>query len=269
MVLPLGNTNTYLFFVLAAVFYCLAVVPTAVSSSATPKPLVSVKLDLYQQWRNSPVAVFGVLMTGISNSAFGTLVAVYGNRMGLALTTIALFASIPILAGAIAQIPVGYLSDKIDRRRVLIGLAALAIIAEAGFIVLQPDDRTINLLLASLLGAAIYSMYPVIVAHAGDHAPPDSHIQTSVGLLLVFGMGSIAGPLAAGLAMYLVSPSGLFMTLMAAHVALVGFAFWRIISRETVGDDEKVTFRFSPLARSSTPETVAMAPGIDETDVKK
>ena len=269
MVLPLGNTNTYLFFVLAAVFYCLAVVPTAVSSSATPKPLVSVKLDLYQQWRNSPVAVFGVLMTGISNSAFGTLVAVYGNRMGLALTTIALFASIPILAGAIAQIPVGYLSDKIDRRRVLIGLAALAIIAEAGFIVLQPDDRTINLLLASLLGTAIYSMYPVIVAHAGDHAPPDSHIQTSGGLLLVFGMGSIAGPLAAGLAMYLVSPSGLFMTLMAAHVALVGFAFWRIISRETVGDDEKVTFRFSPLARSSTPETVAMAPGIDETDVKK
>ena len=264
MVLPLGNTNTYLFFVLAAVFYSLAVVPTAVSSSANPNPLASVKLNLPQQWRNSPIAVFGVLMAGISNSAFGTLAAVYGNRMGLALTTIALFASIPILTGAIAQIPVGYLSDRMDRRRVLIGLAIIAIIAEIGFILVQPDDRMINLLLVSALGTAIYSMYPVIVAHASDHAPPNSHMQTSGGLLLVFGLGSIVGPLAAGLLMYLGGPSGLFITLLAAHLALVGFAAWRILSHETVDDYKKVAFKFSPLARSTTPETVAMASEVHE-----
>ena len=65
MTLTLGSTNTFLFFVLAAMFYCLALVPTAISSSASPQPLVTVKLDIASQWKNSPIAVFGVLMVGV------------------------------------------------------------------------------------------------------------------------------------------------------------------------------------------------------------
>ena len=255
MTLILGSTNTFLFFVLAAMFYCLALVPTAISSSASPQPLVTVKLDIASQWKNSPIAVFGVLMVGVSNSAFGTLAAVYGNRVGLALSTIALFASIPILAGALAQIPVGYLSDRMDRRRVLIGLALLAICAELGFILLQPDGRVVNLLLSALFGGCVYSMYPVIVAHASDHAPPNSHIQTSGGLLFVYGIGAIAGPLIAGIGMNTGGASGLFMTTICAHVVLVAFGLWRIRKRDTVSDQEKVQFQYAPLARASTPET--------------
>ena len=255
MTLILGSTNTFLFFVLAAMFYCLALVPTAISSSASPQPLVTVKLDIASQWKNSPIAVFGVLMVGVSNSAFGTLAAVYGNRVGLALSTIALFASIPILAGALAQIPVGYLSDRMDRRRVLIGLALLAICAELGFILLQPDGRVVNLLLSALFGGYVYSMYPVIVAHASDHAPPNSHIQTSGGLLFVYAIGAIAGPLIAGIGMNTGGASGLFMTTICAHVVLVAFGLWRIRKRDTVSDQEKVQFQYAPLARASTPET--------------
>ncbi len=255
MTLTLGSTNTFLFFVVGAMFYCLALVPTAISSSASPKPLVTVQLDIGSQWKNSPVAVFGVLMVGVSNSAFGTLAAVYGNRIGLALSTIALFASIPILAGALAQIPVGYLSDRMDRRRVLIGLALLAICADLGFILLQPDGRFLNLVLSGLFGGCIFSMYPVIVAHASDHAPPNTHIQTSGGLLFVYGIGAIAGPLIAGVGMYAGGASGLFMTTICAHVLLVAFGLWRIRERDTVSDEEKVQFQFAPLARASTPET--------------
>jgi len=255
MTLTLGNTNTFLFFAIGAMFYCLALVPTAISSSASPQPLVTVKLDVRSQWNNSPVAVFGVLMVGVSNSAFGTLAAVYGNRLGLALSTIALFASIPILAGALAQIPVGYLSDRVDRRRVLIGLALLAICADLGFIFLQPDDRFVNLLLSALFGGCVFSMYPVIVAHASDHAPPNSHIQTSGGLLFVYGLGAIAGPLIAGVGMYAGGPSGLFLTTICAHILLVGFGLWRIRERDTVSDEDKVQFQYAPLARASTPET--------------
>ena len=84
------------------------------------------RLDLRSLWRNSPVAVMGVALIGVSNSAFGTLAAVYADRIGLVLTTVALFTSLPILAGAAAQIPVGYLSDRIDRRKVLVGIAVVA-----------------------------------------------------------------------------------------------------------------------------------------------
>lgn len=92
LTLTLGDSSGYLFFVLGAMFYSLALIPTSASSSASPKPLVSVKLDLRALWRNSPVAVFAVFMIGISNSSFGTLAAVYGSRIGLDVSSIALFA---------------------------------------------------------------------------------------------------------------------------------------------------------------------------------
>ena len=258
MALTLGSTAGYTFFVLAAVVYCVALVPTAISSSAAPNPLVSVRLDLAGLWRNSPVAVAGIFLVGISNSAFGTLAAVYADRVGLVLTTIALFASIPILAGAAAQVPVGWLSDRMDRRRVLLGLTAVAIAADLAFILLAPDTRGLNLILAAMFGASVLAMYPVILAHANDHAPDGQFIQTSGGLLLVFGLGSIVGPLIAGIAMTRLGPTGLFMTSLGAHVVLVVFTLARMALRAPVRTADKTAFVVTLPARALTPETAAM-----------
>lgn len=259
MTLTLGDTNGYLFFVLGAMFYCLALIPTAITSSQTPKPLVTVKLNIRALWKNSPIAFFGVLMVGVSNGAFGTLSAVYADRIGLVLAAIALFASLPVLAGAVAQVPVGIFSDRIDRRKVLIAIAAVAICSDIAFLVLRPEDRLSNLLLASLFGAAVFSMYPVIVAHASDHAEPGTYIQISGGLLMLYGVGAIVGPLVAGGLMSVFGPSGLFLTTLAAHVPIVLFAMWRISRRAPVAQGSKVDFVPAPMARASTPETFALA----------
>jgi MFS family permease len=259
LMLTLGDPNGFFFFVLGAMFYILALIPTAISSTTTPRPLVSVKLDLRRLWRNSPIAVFGVFMVGISNSAFGTLAAVYADRIGLALTGVALFASLPIMAGAIAQIPVGILSDKVDRRWVLVGISVIAVIADLCFILVAPDSRVMNLALACLFGASIFAMYPVMIAHANDHASPDEYLQTSGGLLMVFGLGSIAGPLIAGAGMSNIGVSGLFLTTVGAHVLLVVFALFRITRRSAVASEAKAEFVVSPPTRSSTPETIALA----------
>jgi MFS family permease len=263
LMLTVGDTNGYFFFVFGAMFYCLALVPTAISSSATPKPLVSVRLDLKALWHNSPIAVFGVVMVGISNSSFGTLSAVYADRIGLVFAAIALFASLPVLAGAIAQIPVGIFSDRIDRRKVLIAIAGIAICADVAFLALQPEDRLVNLALAGLFGAAVFSMYPVIVAHASDHAEPGTYIQISGGLLMLYGFGGIVGPLIAGSAMSGIGPRGLFLTTLAAHLLIVAFALWRISRRAPVAPGEKVDFVPSPLARASTPETFVLAEEVE------
>ena len=264
MSLTLGDTTGFLFFVLAAIFYCLSLVPTALSSSATPRPLVSVRLDLRSLWRNSPVAVMGVALIGVSNSAFGTLAAVYADRIGLVLTTVALFTSLPILAGAAAQIPVGYLSDRIDRRKVLVGIAVVAALADLAFILLTPENRMLNLILAAILGGAIFSMYPVIAAHANDHAPEGSYIQTSGGLLVVYGLGAIIGPLVAGVGMARLGGTGLFATTLAAHVVLIGFAVWRISVRDAVAEEEKSAFQVRPTMGISTPETASLGASEEE-----
>lgn len=259
MVLTLGDASGHFFFVLAAIVYSLALLPTAISATTTPNPLTSVSLNLPGLWRNSPIAVFAVLMVGVSNSAFGTLAAVYAARIGLPLADIALFVSIPILAGALVQIPVGIASDRLDRRIVLIGTAVFALVADALFLFGGFTDPVAVLAIAALFGATVYSMYPVIAAHANDHAAPGMFVQVSGGLLLVFGLGCIVGPGAAGVAMAELGERSLFIVSAAAHVLLILFALVRLRHRASVATEDKTSFQPAPMARAATPETVALA----------
>lgn len=265
MVISLGDTTGFFFFAVGAIIYCLALVPTALSTSASPTPLTSVQLNLSALWKNSPVAVAAVFLVGVSNAAFGTLAAVYADRVGLALTSITLFASVPVLAGALAQVPIGFLSDRMDRRIVLVCVAVAALAADIAFVVLVPESRMANLLLVGAFGAAIFAMYPVIVAHANDHAPPGTSIQVSGGLLMVFGIGSIIGPLVAGVMMSEVGARGLFLTTIAAHAVMIAFTLWRMTQRSAVAESEKGAFQVSVPARVATPETATLASGERET----
>ena len=264
MVLTLGDASGFFFFVLAAMVYCLALLPTAISATQTPKPLTSVSLNLKGLWRNSPIAFFGVLMVGVSNSTFGTLAAVYGARIGLGLSEIALFASIPILAGAALQVPVGIASDKLDRRLVLICITVIALVSDGLFLFGGFTNPVVVMSIGALFGATVYTMYPVIVAHANDHAEPGTFIQVSGGLLLVFGVGSIIGPMAAGFAMSSFGSSALFAVTATAHVLLLLFAVLRLKTAPAVAQENKVSFQATPFARVSTPETAAF--GADENE---
>jgi len=256
LMLTVGDPAGFLFFALAAIFYCMALVPTALSSSSSPAPLVTVKLNLAALWRNSPVAVFAVFWVGVSNAAFGTLAAVYAQNVGLVLAAVSFFISIPILAGAIIQMPVGLMSDRMDRRKVLVGVAALALVADLGFILLAPQGRMMNLTLAALLGGSIYAMYPVIVAHANDHAEPGTAIQISGGLLLTFGIGSIIGPTVAGLAMAEVGIRALFLITAVSHGMVILYTLWRISKREAVAEADKTSFQPINAGRTSSLQTV-------------
>jgi MFS family permease len=135
----------------------------------------------------------------------------------------------------------------------------MALLADLAFVLLLPEGPVMNLVLVGLFGAAIFAMYPVIVAHANDHAPPGTSIQVSGGLLMVYGLGSIIGPLVAGLAMAELGPRGLFVTTIAAHVLMIAFTIWRISIRAPVAEADKTAFQITLPARAATPETAALA----------
>ena len=259
MSLVLGDPSGFVLFVFAAIVYCAALLPTAVSAGATPAPLVSAKLDLRLLWRNSPVAVFAVLMVGISNASFGTLAAVYAARVGLDVAGVALFASVPILAGALAQIPVGWLSDRFDRRIVLLAIAVIALCVDLVLVLRPPTSDTALIIAAGAFGATVFAMYPVIIAHASDHAAPGTFIQISGGILLVFGIGSIIGPTIAGFLMTSFGSFSLFFTTGAAHVLIVVFTLWRILTTPALTSDQKGSFQSGPLGRATTPETANLS----------
>ena len=126
MLVGVFDPATTILFMICGIVYGFAVLPTLMSTAASPQPLRSIKLDLPLLYRNSPVSFVGILLIGIANGAYGTLVAVFGSRAGLDATTIAILLSVTIFLGAVMQFPAGKLSDRIDRRYVLAALSSLA-----------------------------------------------------------------------------------------------------------------------------------------------
>jgi MFS family permease len=260
MAITLGDPGGFILFIIPAIFYALALIPTAVSSASAPKPLVEAGLDLKGLWRNSPIAVVAAFLIGMSNSSFGTLGVVFGGIISLDVTVIALMMSVSILAGALFQIPVGYFSDKMDRRIVLIAIMAIAASVDLFLILALPTDPYLILVTIAIFGAAIYSAYPIIVAHASDHAKAGNFLKISGGLLLMFGTGGVIGPLAAGLMMEIMPARGLFITTLTAHLIILGYAMWRIRRKEAVAEADKTDFVGIVPGRLATPETAALDP---------
>ena len=259
MVIAIAPAEGVHLFTIAAIFYVIALLPTALTRSPVPSPLARVSLDVPKLWRNSPIAVVAVFLTGVSNGSFGTLAAVYGHAIGLDLAGIALFVSASILAGAAAQIPVGFASDKIDRRFVVIAIAIVAIASDAFFLNNEPTDTLSAVMHSAVFGAAIFTFYPVLAAHANDHAAPEESLQTSGGLLLMLGIGSMIGPLIAGALMSLWNEQGLFTVTLVAHCLILVYALWRLTQRKAAADENKA--RFVPIApmRTRTPQTILLA----------
>ena len=269
LVLPLADTLTMFFFIVTAMLYSLSLIPTAISSSRAPQPLLRTQIDLSGLWRNSPLAVAGAFIVGLANSAFLTLGAVYAAENEFPLTTITLFVSMPILAGAITQLPIGWLSDHFDRRWVLTGSALLAVIVDATFVLTPATSPGGAIAMASIFGIAIYAMYPVLVAHANDHANPEDAMLTSSAILMVFGVGSIIGPAVAGVLMGVIGSKGMFVTTLFAHTLLGAYAVWRTTRRQGVVQEDKDPFNALAPSNSITPQTTAYIINADSSLVQE
>src|SRR5690606_34634261 len=171
--------------------YSLAILPSALSTAQTPRPLKTTKIDLRSLFRNSPVSAVGCFLIGLVNGAFGTLGAVYGQKIGLPTAVIAFFMAAAVLGGAVTQVPLGKLSDKVDRRYVLIGVAAAAIVMSLLIAIVQPSQPVAIIVMIALFGGMIYPMYGLTVAHANDYTAPDDFVKVASGLLLMSGFGTM------------------------------------------------------------------------------
>ncbi|MBO6717411.1 MAG: MFS transporter [Rhizobiaceae bacterium] len=258
-----GDVSTATLFMLAGILFCLSLIPTAVSTAVTPRPLAEVKLDLPGLYRTSPVAFAACLLIGVANGAWGTLGAVYGARAGISTAEIALMMSFVVVAGAVFQLPAGRISDRTDRRYVLAGGAAGAALFAVLIVLIAPRSGTMILIMTALYGALAYILYSIAVAHANDHAPAEDFVKVSGGLLLLYGFGTMAGPLIAAPLMDYVSAEGIFLATAWAHITLAAYAVLRISRRAPVPIEEREAFKTLPSERAVTPNAVMLDPRSD------
>ena len=263
MIVAFADITTASLFMVVGIFFCASLIPTAVSSAATPAPLADVRLDLKGLYANSPVAAVGCVLIGVANGAWGTLGAVYGARAGISTTQIALMMSLVVVAGAVAQMPVGRLSDTTDRRFVMSGAAFGAAVFGLALFLLAPRSAAIILTLAAAYGALAYTLYSIAVAHANDHASSEDFVKVSGGLLLLYGFGTMIGPLLGAFLMARLRPESLFLATALAHCLLAGYAMLRVRARAPVPIEDREAFKTLPAERAVTPQAGMLDPRAD------
>jgi MFS family permease len=261
LMIPLEDVRTPVLFMICGIFYCIAMLPTTLSTAASPQPLKAVKLDLPALYRNSPVSCLGILLVGIANGAYGTLGAVFGAGAGLSDTSIAVMMSATIFAGAIMQLPAGRLSDRIDRRYVLAAMSAIAALAGLLIFLLHPSSPAFLIGLVILYGAVANTLYPIAVAHANDFASSEDFVKVSGGLLLLYGIGTVIGPTIGGPVMSIISPHALFLVTALAHLLITAYAIIRSRIRAAIPASDRDAYTTIPTATSPTltPQSMSLA----------
>ncbi len=258
--------NEFFFFAIGAIFYCLAILPTALSTAASPQPLKTARLDVRRLFALSPVGAVVCFMIGLVNGAFGTLGPVYAQRIGLPVPAIATLMGGALLGGSLIQFPLGWLSDRMDRRRVLLACAIGAAVVGVLLVTLQPREHLAVSGLTILFGAMIYPMYSLTVAHANDFAGPDEFVKVAGSLLLLLGIGTIVGPPVAALAMERFLPEALFGFTASVHVVVIGYVAYRMTRRAAPDIVLRDAFRGTPPTRTATPESMTLDPRASEPE---
>lgn len=258
LVMVITPPSDFFFFAIGGVLYCLAILPTALSTAETPRPIKTNRLDVRRLYANSPVSAIGCFLIGMVNGAFGTLGAVYAQRIGLPVANVALLMAGAVLGGALIQFPLGRISDRMDRRKVLIAICIGAIVVSLAIVLLQPRAPWAVIGLVVIFGAMIYPMYAIAVAHANDYAGPDEFVKIAGGLLLLLGFGTMAGPLLAAEAMERLMPEGLFAFSAVVHLILALYTLYRMSRR--LPQVPRETFKGMPVPKTATPESAELDP---------
>ncbi|MET0026953.1 MAG: MFS transporter [Candidatus Thiodiazotropha sp.] len=247
-------------FALATVLVVLAIIPIAVTRVAEPSIDTHPHLPLLQLFRLSPLGVAGVVIAGMVNGAFWGMTPVFGARLDMTAGDIAGLMSATIVGGALLQLPIGHLSDRHDRRRVLILVClAAALTALAAGLTVQAQWPGLNLI-AFVYGGLMFSVYAISVAHTNDHLQPGQVLGATRGLLLLYGLGALAGPSAGGWIMDRYAAVGLPYFSAIMLLLLVCYGLYRMTQRNSPPIEEQA--EFVPLARTS-PIVIEMHPLLD------
>ncbi len=247
--LPALGIEGFTVFAVMAMMITLSLVPVSMADRSNPKPPAEFSLNLPAVWRISPLAAFGCLSVGLTNSAFRIVGPIYGQSIGLSVSEIATFMSAGIIGGAVMQYPLGALSDRRDRRQILLGTTIGALISALIIVWFAGDDRTANMLLVFLFGAFAMSLYSLSAAHANDHAKKDQFVQLAAGLLFFYSVGAMAGPLLASLLMQRFGPHALFAYTALIYAVLIAVTIYRMRARPAVPRAHRP--RFAALLRTS------------------
>ena len=245
-------------FLVVSILVSLALVPLLLAARPGPRPRRSRRLTVSELYRASPLGVVAAILTGVIHGALFGMGAIYAREIGLEVGEVAWFMALVMMGALCSQWPLGWLSDRLDRRRVMLGAAlvgALAPTVVAAGLVESAGSAAFAMMF--VLGAATLPLYSLSISHVNDYLSPRQMVGASGTLVFVTGFGLIAGPLAAAFALEAMGPPGFLGCLIAVHAVLAGFIVFRMIRRAAKPVEEQAGY--VPAGTRSSPVLIELA----------
>ena len=258
LLLNLSSPDGILLFIVVSILISFSLVPMLVSASTTPPYELPERISLIQLFRLSPMALTGSFINGISQTTLYVVLGLYGSAIGLQSGSIGGLIGFMTLGGMLFQFPLGKLSDRVDRRLVIVGAPALSI--PVCFVLATMENPTDNLyllyILVAVLGGLTLPIYSICMAHMNDHLKPSQVVTASGTLVLILATGMTLGPTLGGFAIELYGPEGIFYLLSVTAAITVMTAMFRLWN----GSDRVTLVTAVAVSANLTPEATLLYP---------
>ncbi|GGH56495.1 MFS transporter [Frigidibacter albus] len=245
-----GDPSGFILFVIPSVLVSLAFTPILLSAGQAPAFESTKPLSFRRLYEASPLGCVGMFLVGGIFAALWGMASVFGTQAGMTVPQISLFIAAIYLGGLVLQYPIGWASDRMDRRKLIV---AMTLVAAAVMIVPVLVDVPFSVLLvvAMVAGGVSNPLYSLLVAYTNDFLDNSDMAAASAGLLFINGLGAIGGPLLTGWIMAQMGPSGFFLYIAALMLLLAAYAGYRMTRRPALASDQTGAFAaLSPTASS-------------------
>ena len=282
LLLNFSSPEKYEPFILISLLLSVALVPILLTKRKAPKFKKLGFINIKGLYKTSPLASVSMFCTGIIHSALFSLGAVYAAAMNFTIFEISLLLFLVTISGGIFQWPIGYYSDKSDRRVIIIFctffaslFAFLSIYAsgtslESMYLATSIGiDKIMFFIYVSLYAGMCIPLFTLNLAYMNDYISREKFVAAGGGMQIIFGIGAMTGPVLCSLLMNKYGTNGFFIHLLFFHLIIGVFGLYRITKRSYKDNPEST---FTPLPRNITPLGIELDPttsvDISSTDKK-
>ena len=284
LLLNISSPQNYEPFILISLLFSIALIPILLTKRKPPTFKKTSSIKIKELYKISPFGSFSTFCSGFIFSAMFTMLSVYAVTMNLSVFDISILLFAVTLSGALFQWPIGSLSDKHDRRLVIIGCCILAsifailsisasglsfnnLIAEEMirfnyFSIGTGMDKTKLFIFIILLSGMTLPLFALNLALVNDYIPKEKFVAAGAGLNIIFGLGAMAGPIICSILMNVLGPNGFFVHLLMFFIIITVFGLFRMSKRKYEDNPDST---FTPLPKDITPLGIELDPdtGVD------
>ena len=254
-VLNFADPSGYMLFIIISVVVSLSFAPILLSVSPAPQFQTSKRMTLSQLWSISPLGVVGQFFLGAIFAALFGMASVYGTERGLTVKDISLFVAAIYFGGMILQYPIGWVSDRMDRRVLIFIVCSIGTFFS--FAANLSDNFIWLLIVAFIIGGVSNPLYSLYIAYTNDYLEHDDMASASGGLIFLTGIGAIFGPSIVGWLLDAYGAASYFWFIGTVMAIMGSYALYRMTQTSSTAVEDTSTY--APITPTSTPIAVELA----------